>query len=157
MALEKIDRYCMDPEKLRELIRNQGWVIIQPLHKTELTRSQRRALIKQAAEIRNNPDLAEVPELEQQLREIEDQLDQTINETIPWTVQRPRISRSCDDCGRSVINRTVSSRIYQRPQLHWRHCCAGCRQFKNPDTGEFSIPIRYADRFFSERLNQRDK
>lgn len=57
-------------------------------------------------------------------------------------------SRTCEDCGKRLRHqRTV--RISQRtwPQRHWHHYCEACRCYRDPITGEYSIPYGDSDRF----------
>lgn len=45
----------------------------------------------------------------------------------------------CDDCDRTVINRTVTYAYYDWPKPHWRVRCRFCGKFKHLKTGEFCV------------------
>jgi hypothetical protein len=70
------------------------------------------------------------------------------------TTEPPEISKiiyplvECDDCGEQVQDRRISSRQHLTPYLHWRQQCSICKQFKNPETGEYDSTSQEVTSFY---------
>lgn len=85
-------------------------------------------------------------------------IDNKNNPTLTVAVKKLKhMVKDCEDCGESVVNRTVHIGLYAFPEKHWRKNCVNCRMTHNPDTGKFDIPFKQAQAVFTSKLRDRDK
>lgn len=69
---------------------------------------------------------------------------------------KPR-QQQCQDCNKTVINRTVTRTIYHTPVPHWRTKCLACKMYKNPRTGNFDLDTRSATNAYVTYHVKKDK
>ena len=60
---------------------------------------------------------------------------------------------SCEDCGETVINRTVKYSISKDKNTdpHWIVRCTHCKQYRNPETGVFDSSIYKLNAFYKSK------
>ena len=56
----------------------------------------------------------------------------------------------CPDCGKTVTDRRIIKKLYERPYTHWRTKCFSCKRVKHPETGEFYLTDAGAYSFFKQ-------
>lgn len=64
------------------------------------------------------------------------------NPSVPPQIKRLKIAAvDCEDCGRHCPNgRRVESKVCTTGQPHWRTQCHECELYRDPATGEFTLP-----------------
>jgi hypothetical protein len=68
------------------------------------------------------------------------------------------LPKSCDDCGKQVINRRIWNRLFFTPiEAHWRKTCSGCNKTLHPELKTYSLSNNGVTSVFRQFLSNRNK
>lgn len=75
------------------------------------------------------------------------------------TVEIKPVAQPCDDCGRTVVNRTVRHSISRdgTRRNHIKSRCEICGLYRNPETGVYDCGFQDINTFFRIKKYKRDK
>jgi recombinational DNA repair protein RecR len=80
------------------------------------------------------------------------------NSTLNWAIKDVKhTAKSCEDCGRQVVNRRIWRRICYSPDRHWRTTCSICKLTQHPESGKYVVPNNIVVTVFRRWLDTKDK
>jgi hypothetical protein len=119
--------------------------------------NEERTAKRQLAKLKEG-DWEDDPETRELVEQLEEFIKPKKNYTVPIELIRLKVEpRSCDDCGQTVTDRRVNTRIVSFPEKHWRKTCTHCRKTYNPETKQYDLSNVAVQNFFYAWFKRRDK